>query len=59
MRAGTRLSKASSVAINTLALAQQLISRRSVSPDMKTSLADFVAQLPKIYLQTLKNLLIN
>ena len=33
MRAGTRRSKASPVAINTLALAKQLISRRSGSPD--------------------------
>ncbi len=33
MRAGTRLSKAPPVSIDTLELAKQLISRRSVSPD--------------------------
>src|SRR3990172_4536108 len=33
MRTGTCIAKASSVAINTLELTKQLISRRSVSPD--------------------------
>ena len=57
MRSCILKSKIPPVSIGTLELAKQLISCRSVTPEDAGCL-DELEQLPKIYLQTLKNLLI-
>lgn len=58
MRAGTRIPKVPRLKVNTLELASELIARRSISPHDAGCLDILIEQLPRIYLQTLENLLI-